>query len=240
MTTTTRPIIVLDPGHGGRADVAGSTADHPYLQGLSEKDLTLQLARRIRDRLSPTATVLLTRDSDANLSLASRAGFAQLVTADLFVSLHFNGHPDSAHDATEVYVSRQSTDADRELASELLRTVTSSLGTTSGGVLAADLGVVVRSRHAANTEVALLEVCDLTHPARAAAASRPEFLDNLGDAISDALRRRLAANGGLQPLTGSAGWVRGQDVDADVSTVLERIRAEARYRAASVRRLQPV
>ena len=239
MTTTTRPIIVLDPGHGGWTDVAGSTADHTYAQGLSEKDLTLELARRIRDRLSPAATVLLTRDSDANLSLASRAVFAQIMAADLFVSLHFNGHPDPAHDATEVYVSRQSTDADRELAAELLRTVTSSLGTTSGGILAADLGVVVRPRHAPTTEVALLEVCDLTHPGRASAASRAEFLDNLGGAISDALRRRLAANGRLAPVAGSNGWARAQDVDTDVTQVLERIRAEARSRAAAVRRFSP-
>ena len=239
MTATTRPIIVLDPGHGGYSDVAGSTADHAYGRGLSEKALTLELARRIRDRVGPAATVLLTRDSDANLSLASRAAFAQLVGADLFVSLHFNGHPDPTHDATEVYVSRQSTEADRELASELLRTVTSSLGTTSGGVLAADLGVVVRSRHASRTEVALLEVCDLTHGRRAEAASQSAFLDGLGTAIGDALQRRLAAIGGLAPVAGANGWARAQDVDADVSTVLERIRAQARSRAASVRRFSP-
>ncbi|GAB2603534.1 phage tail tip lysozyme [Kribbella endophytica] len=232
MPTLTHPIVVIDPGHGGSQDVAGSTADHLFGAGVSEKTATLDLARRVRDRLGGSATVLLTRDSDTNLSLGSRAGFARMVEADYFVSLHFNGHPDPSYDSTEVFVSRQSTDGDRLLAQELHRSITAAIGTTAGGVLAADLGVVVRDRHASATNVALLEICDLTNSTRAGSATNPAFLDTLAAAVCAAIQARLAVAGnGVAPL----GLVRAQDLDTDVRGVLELIRVRAQVKATAGR-----
>lgn len=105
MTTPTR-VVVLDPGHGGSAEAGASSPNNTSGGGLLEKDVNLDIARRVRERLAQRATVYLTRDSDTNLSLAARAGFARAMSADVFVSLHCNGHVDPAQDTTEVYVRR--------------------------------------------------------------------------------------------------------------------------------------
>jgi N-acetylmuramoyl-L-alanine amidase len=79
-------IIVLDPGHGGSDEGAKD-------YGLIEKDLTLDVARRLKSKIEESergVTVLLTRQSDTKVSLESRVQFAKTYRADLFVSIHFN------------------------------------------------------------------------------------------------------------------------------------------------------
>lgn len=76
--------IVLDPGHGG-GDLGTSVG------GLYEKDLTLDLARRLRSLLLAEGfSVHLTRDADSRLSLRERARLANDLGADLFLSIHLN------------------------------------------------------------------------------------------------------------------------------------------------------
>ena len=81
--------ITLDPGHGGE--------DHGTTSGeLAEKDLTLDIARRLRDQLQrgelgeSSFEVHLTRDGDDTLTLRERAELANRVQSDLFVSIHIN------------------------------------------------------------------------------------------------------------------------------------------------------
>ena len=84
------PTVVIDPGHGG----VDPGAEGP--NGLLEKDLTLAVARLLRDRLrgSGGVEVLLTRDGDASLTLARRREIAAAAGADLFVSLHADSLPE--------------------------------------------------------------------------------------------------------------------------------------------------
>lgn len=77
--------VMLDPGHGGRDEGARGVSPRP------EKDLTLDLARRVEGRLrSPGHRVLLTRGDDRYVSLDDRSELALRQRADVFVSLHFN------------------------------------------------------------------------------------------------------------------------------------------------------
>lgn len=78
--------IVLDPGHGGK-DVGSVTPD-----GHFEKDITLDIALRLRDLLKAQQgiEVLLTRDKDERVLLSQRARFANESKADLFLSIHLN------------------------------------------------------------------------------------------------------------------------------------------------------
>lgn len=76
-------LIVLDPGHGGMDPGALGN-------GLVEKDITLDLARRVQKKLAGVTDVVLTRNSDVFVSLADRADRANKLNADLFVSLHVN------------------------------------------------------------------------------------------------------------------------------------------------------
>lgn len=76
--------IVLDPGHGGE-DPGAIGAN-----GSREKDVTLAIGRKLRQVLEkqPNVRVVMTRDEDVFIPLASRVGKARKVNADLFVSIH--------------------------------------------------------------------------------------------------------------------------------------------------------
>lgn len=84
-----KPVIVLDPGHGGSQDGAVSPS------GMKEKVLALQLARRVRTALQQElgATVILTREHDTDLLLADRVALANARAPDLFISIHANSMP---------------------------------------------------------------------------------------------------------------------------------------------------
>lgn len=79
------PLIVIDAGHGGHDPGAIS----PQL-GTREKDVTLSIARAIRDEIVATGRfrVALTRDDDRYLVLEERYGIARRLKADLFISIH--------------------------------------------------------------------------------------------------------------------------------------------------------
>jgi N-acetylmuramoyl-L-alanine amidase len=76
--------IVIDAGHGG--EDPGAIGRH----GSREKDITLTLARRLKDLVDaePNMRALLTRDGDYYLPLQARVDKARKVRADLFVSIH--------------------------------------------------------------------------------------------------------------------------------------------------------
>jgi N-acetylmuramoyl-L-alanine amidase len=79
---------VVDPGHGG--DQEGAVSPH----GDREKDLALEIARRVAARLKRMgAKVVLTRTGDIGVPLANRAAIANAMRADLFVSVHLNSMP---------------------------------------------------------------------------------------------------------------------------------------------------
>lgn len=80
-----RPLVIIDPGHGGHDPGAIAQA-----QGQREKDVTLAIARAIRQALieSGRARVGLTRDDDHFIALAERYEIARAAKADLFISIH--------------------------------------------------------------------------------------------------------------------------------------------------------
>ncbi len=83
-----RPLVVLDPGHGGQEPGA---ANDQY--GLVESQLALELAELAAARLRaimPRLRVMLTRSSDVDLSLEERCALANAMEADVFVSIHLN------------------------------------------------------------------------------------------------------------------------------------------------------
>ena len=84
-----RPRIVIDPGHGGTQHGAQGP------DGLLEKELALQVARRVGALLTAAvgAEVLLTRERDVNVPLAERVQTAVRGQADLFLSIHANSMP---------------------------------------------------------------------------------------------------------------------------------------------------
>jgi N-acetylmuramoyl-L-alanine amidase len=111
--------VVIDPGHGG--DDAGVRGPG----GAEEKHITLDVARRLKDRLETRLglRVVLTREDDRSVPLDERAALANNRKADLFLSLHVNAALASSVSGAEVYylqLDREGEDA-REAASEAVR-----------------------------------------------------------------------------------------------------------------------
>ncbi|HEX2483201.1 MAG TPA: N-acetylmuramoyl-L-alanine amidase [Methylomirabilota bacterium] len=107
--------IVVDPGHGGHdAGAVGPT-------GLQEKELTLDISRRVAALLQEElgVRVVLTRARDQFLGLRERTALANRERADLFVSIHVNAAPGGAATGTETYfLSNEATDGAARRAAE--------------------------------------------------------------------------------------------------------------------------
>jgi N-acetylmuramoyl-L-alanine amidase len=92
--------IVIDPGHGGHD--TGTISSN----GLREKDLVLDVARRLRayiKRNYADIEVILTRDSDRFVALEERTAIANSRRADLFISVHANASESRAASGVETY-----------------------------------------------------------------------------------------------------------------------------------------
>jgi N-acetylmuramoyl-L-alanine amidase len=77
--------VVIDAGHGG----ASTGTRTP--QGMLEKELTLDIADRLRRLLAEQSfQVVMTRDRDRDISLRQRGALANQAGADIFVSIHLN------------------------------------------------------------------------------------------------------------------------------------------------------
>jgi N-acetylmuramoyl-L-alanine amidase len=90
-----RPIVVLDPGHGG-IDTGAHAAG-----GQMEKTVALEFALALRDKLERTGKyrVVMTRTDDQFVPLADRVKFARERKAQLFISIHCDALPKAEGDA---------------------------------------------------------------------------------------------------------------------------------------------
>ncbi|MBJ2155337.1 N-acetylmuramoyl-L-alanine amidase [Variovorax sp. IB41] len=101
-------IVALDPGHGG--EDPGATGP----SGTREKDIVLQVAFRLRDRINAGSVngnpmrAFLTRDADFFVPLGVRVQKARRVQADLFVSIHADAFTTPAARGASVFALSQS------------------------------------------------------------------------------------------------------------------------------------
>jgi N-acetylmuramoyl-L-alanine amidase len=98
-------VIVIDAGHGGK-DVGAQGVN-----GVNEKDITLKLAQRLRDKVKaelPGTKVVMTRDDDRFVELYKRTEIANKANGKLFISIHCNSMPKKPHPANgcETYILR--------------------------------------------------------------------------------------------------------------------------------------
>ncbi len=120
---SSKPVVVIDPGHGGIDTGAAVSRD------VVEKDLTLEFSRRLADILNGRGHVeaILTRTEDIFMSLGNRVKTARLNEAALFVSVHADIVPqDYVRGATVYTVSDEASDdlaermAERENRSDVM------------------------------------------------------------------------------------------------------------------------
>ena len=96
-------VIALDPGHGGEDPGATGPA------GTREKDVVLQVAHKLRERINASAVngnpmrAFLTRDADFFVPLNVRVEKAQRVKADLFISIHADAFTEARAKGASVF-----------------------------------------------------------------------------------------------------------------------------------------
>lgn len=108
-----RPVVVIDPGHGG-IDSGTQAAS-----GEAEKDIVLEFSLALRDRLekSDKFRVVMTRSDDTFVPLGERVRIARRQRAALFVSIHADSLPrreGDAHGATIYTLSERASDAEAQ------------------------------------------------------------------------------------------------------------------------------
>jgi N-acetylmuramoyl-L-alanine amidase len=106
-----KPIVVLDPGHGGVDPGALGSG------GTYEKTITLAIAREVERVLEATGRyeVVLTRESDIFIALRERIQIARKAHGDVFISLHADSHANEQTRGASVYtLSETASDAEAE------------------------------------------------------------------------------------------------------------------------------
>jgi N-acetylmuramoyl-L-alanine amidase len=119
-TADLRPVVVIDPGHGG---IDNGTQSGGEGEKNSEKNLVLGYALALRDRIEKTGKyrVVLTRSNDTFIPLADRVKIARSQSAALFVSIHADAlprHEGDAQGASIYTLSDRASDAEAERLAE--------------------------------------------------------------------------------------------------------------------------
>lgn len=128
-----RPLIVLDPGHGGEDFGAKGVG------GLLEKDVTLDVALRLEKLLSQWSDVALTRRVDKFMPLQDRTERANQLDADLFISLHTNASPSHLLSGLEVFYLDNTNDAASRRLAERENGVTENGSVSDVSLMVSDL-----------------------------------------------------------------------------------------------------
>jgi len=177
--------VVIDAGHGGhdRGGIPG--------QRIAEKDMTLDVALRLRNVLSANGYhVVMTRSDDVFVPLGGRVAIANSYRNAVFVCIHFNATGRSGASGIETYFySRDSL----PLASAIHYYVT-------GGAPSANRGVRRRGYYVLRktTIPAVLVECGfLTNPTEAAYAQSAGYRQKLADEIAAGIRGRNSVGGGF-------------------------------------------
>jgi N-acetylmuramoyl-L-alanine amidase len=147
-----RPIVLIDAGHGGSDPGATSVSGE-----VAEKQLTLELARELRQRLAESGRVrvALTRDEDAHLTLGQRALLARRLGASLYVSLHMDSAPNPLARGASVYsLSEVASDAEAERLADTVNGGGELASSGDGSVRAILSDLALRSQMAASADFA--------------------------------------------------------------------------------------
>lgn len=170
--------VVIDAGHGGydRGGIPG--------QRVSEKDMTLDVARRLRSVLAASGyRVVMTRDSDVFVPLGTRTAIANSNRNAIFVSVHFNSAPRSSAGGIETYFyNRQSL----ALASAIHHYVAGGAPSENRGVRRRGYFVLRRT----NMPSVLVECGFLTSPTEAAYVQNASYRQKLAEEIAAGVRSR--------------------------------------------------
>ncbi|RHW40602.1 N-acetylmuramoyl-L-alanine amidase [Neobacillus notoginsengisoli] len=170
-------VIILDPGHGGIDN--GTTG----VRGTYEKSLTLRTANTLYHKLSAKgAKVMMTRDRDTYLSLASRVGAAHYHGADAFISIHYDSNADRTVKGMTTYYYHS---YQKKIAEEIQVSTANATKAKDRGARYGDYHVIRENRQAA----ALIELGYLSNAEEEMAVLTNHFQNAASDGIVNGLAR---------------------------------------------------
>lgn len=174
--------LVLDPGHGGKDPGAVGN-------GLLEKDINVDLAKRVAAKLSTRdLEVTLTRFADIDLELSERAGIANKLPADYFCSLHVNAGGGTGFESYIYTNAAGDTQNLRNIVHDKLADYYNNAGFPDRGKKSANFAVLRET----DMPAVLLENLFIENSKDAAKLKEPTFLDGLAAAIAAGLSEALA------------------------------------------------
>src|SRR5581483_5539741 len=170
--------VVIDAGHGGydRGGIPGQT--------VSEKDMTLDVAQRLKKTLAASGyRVVMTRDSDVFVPLGMRVAIANSYANAIFVSVHFNSDKRSGASGIETYFYDR---ASLPLASAIHYFVAGGAPSSNRNVRRRGYYVLRKNKNPA----VLVECGFLTNPNEAALAQNASYRQKLAEEIAAGVRGR--------------------------------------------------
>lgn len=178
MVAPARPVVVLDPGHGG-ADGGACWG------GVREKKLTLRIAQRVEAVLrSRGIRTAMTRRSDRYVSLVSRAAVTNGYRSAVMVSIHCNADPRCRARGIETFYTGT---AGYRLARNIHTRLDHRTSCPDRGVKCKALTVLTKTRGAA----ALVECGFLTCPSERRLLTTSSYQQRLAKAIADGIMASL-------------------------------------------------
>ncbi|MBI1883489.1 MAG: N-acetylmuramoyl-L-alanine amidase [Chlamydiae bacterium] len=188
-------VVVIDPGHGGY-DIGARDR-----KGLNEKDINLDVAKRVRDKLSSYGIqATMTRSRDVFVGLPQRVSIAKSARPNLFISIHTNAARNRNVSGTEIFYYAQanirqngsSYQQNRLKSYQLAKLVQYHTGKTvrSRGVKDARYFVLKNATYPA----ILLEMGFITHAWEEKNLNNPKHRDKLAQAIVQSVLDYKARN----------------------------------------------
>ena len=177
-------VVVIDPGHGGRAPGA-------IKQGIREKDIDLAIALRLQEIFAESGEnigVYFTRTDDSNPTFDQRVQLANRSQANLFVSIHNNSIASgrmSGVKGTQVMYDENS-EASMRFAQICLEEVTGELGSVNKGLVKGDSIYIIRT---SEVPVALIEVGFMTNRDELRLLNSEEYQGQTAQGIYNAILR---------------------------------------------------
>lgn len=204
----TRPLtVVIDPGHGGGdLGARGPT-------GLTEKMVSLKLARQLAANLEPDFRIFLTRSDDYAVELSQRAATANQSKADLLISIHTGSGFLHRTDGVGIFYyapikkagipqpTAQASGSVRKWGEAHLRHRAASIALAKSLKDALDKvddidertiqGAPLKLLEGADLPAVLVEIGHITHPATETRLSTPEGTEPLGRALAEGIRNYM-------------------------------------------------
>lgn len=179
----TKPLIVIDSGHGG----------HDYgarYFSSDEKQLNLFTSHLVKKYLNNKGyRVMLTRNHDIFIPLKERAQLANQSKCAAFISIHYNSAPTKTASGIEVYYyhkgKKPRAELSKQLASHVIDKVIHYTGAKKRGVKSGNYCVIRETEMPA----ILIEGGFMTHPSESKQLKDQRYLDKLAKGIAEGIDR---------------------------------------------------